>query len=190
MGVPRRSGLLVSATVCGALLLGTAAPTTAGTVSAPAGASGATAHVQAPSPDALRKAAGQAMRAIDENAVGKEAAEEAAGCAALGPERSRAGHCGTVRDNLDALGRARAGLERQAGSGRPELRAVTLATTDAVVATVRLAKERAAHDGGRFDGAGLIPSVQGLLSGLVNTLGGVVGGVNDLISGLVRGLLG
>lgn len=189
MGVPRRSGLLVSATVCGALLLGTAAPTTAGTVSAPAGPSGVTAHVQAPSPDAVRKAAGQAMRAIDENAIGKEAAEEAAGCAALGPERSRAGHCGVIRENLDALGRARAGLERQAGTGRPELRAVTLATTDAVAATVRLAKERADRDGDRVNGAGLVPAVQGLLSGLVNTLGSVVGGVNDLISGLVRGLL-
>ncbi|GAA2718168.1 MULTISPECIES: hypothetical protein [Streptomyces] len=196
MALSRRTGLLLSGTLCGALALGTAGWTaTAYTTQAPADA--AAPAQAAPAPDALRRAAGQGVRAIEENAIGKEAADVAAGCAAAHQAQGpKAGSCAAVREQLDRLGRARAGLERQANSGRPDLGAITASTLDAVGATVQLAKERARSDDGWGHGrqgregpGGLIGTVQGLVTGLAGTMNGVVGGISNMVIGLVRALL-
>ncbi len=90
-------------------------------------------------------------------------------------------------------------MYKRQGSGRPDLGAVTTATTDAVAATVRLAKERARSDDGWGHGAhadrgreggGLVPVVQNLVGGLVTTMGGVVSGLNGLVNGLIGALVG
>ncbi|GHC68076.1 hypothetical protein [Streptomyces cinnamoneus] len=195
MGASRRTSLLVSGAVCGALVLGAAGYTaTAGTASSAPGSSRTSAPAQVPPPSALRKAAGQGMRAIDENVIGKEAAEAAAAECGAAREAGRAPseRCTVLQENLGTLGKARAGLERQAGSAQPDLAALTASTTDAVAATARLAREQDREHGGHDrhrDGGGLLGVVGGLVGGLVDTLGGVVQGLNGLVNGLLRALL-
>ncbi|MCA6096709.1 hypothetical protein LE181_31700, partial [Streptomyces sp. SCA3-4] len=119
MGASRKTSLLVSGAVCGALVMGAAGYTaTAGTASSAPGSPRAGAAAQVPPPSALRKAAGQGMRAIDENVIGKEAAEAAAAeCGAVREQgRAPSERCAVLQENLGTLGKARAGLERQAGS--------------------------------------------------------------------------
>ncbi len=195
MGASRRTGFLVSGVVCGALVLGAVGyDATARPASSPSSASDTsrtTVPAQAPPPAALRKAAGEGMRAIDANVIGKEAAEAAAAEGKAVREQSRApgGRCAALEENLGMLDRARAGMERQAGAARPDLAALTTATTDAVAATARLAKEQErAHGHGR-DGDGLLSVVTGLVNGLVNSLNGVVSGLSGLVNGLLKAVL-
>ncbi|MFI9202338.1 hypothetical protein [Streptomyces sp. NPDC053048] len=203
MRASRRSSLLVTAAVCGALVLGTAAPTaTAEPVAVGTDSTGARVAVRQPAPAALRKAAGEGVKAIDDNIIGKEAAGALERCRpAQAPDAARLEHCSALEGHLGELRRARAGLARQAAAERPDLDAVTTATTDAVAATARLAKERADHErehehghdgGGRGNNGsnGLLGVVTNLVGGLVNTLGGVVGGLGGLVNGLLRALLG
>ncbi|MEU7133644.1 hypothetical protein [Streptomyces sp. NPDC046261] len=197
MGASRRTSLLVSGVACGALVLGAAGyDATAGTMSsaAPVADTPRTTVAQAPPPAALRRAAGEGMRAIDANVIGKEAAESvAAECKAVREQaRARGARCAALEEHLATLGKARAGMERQAGATRPDLAALTTATTDAVAATARLAKEQArAHgdDGRGREGSGLLSAVTNLVHGLVNSLGGVVSGLNGLVDGLLKALL-
>lgn len=149
MSASRRSRLLVSGAVCGALALGVAGPTAmAGPASPPPGSSGSRV-ASPPAPEVLRKAAGDGVKAIDDNVIGKQALADLSRCrAARPPEAGAGGYCAKVESHLGELGGARAGLARQAGAERPSTDAMATATTDAVAAMARLAKARAEHDRG------------------------------------------
>lgn len=203
MGASRKSRLLLSGAVCGALILGTAESTaTADTVPSVARADGraapapAPAHAVTPSPEALRKAAAEGAKAIDDNAISHQARQALAACgSAHGANETRNRQCATLTEHLDMLGKARSGLAKEAAAPRPDLNAITTATTDAVAATARLAKDQAPPDNTRSsrarDGSGGLLSVaSGLVGGLVGALGGVVSGLEGLVSGLLRALLG
>ncbi|MFD0385297.1 hypothetical protein ACFQ2B_32620 [Streptomyces stramineus] len=155
-----------------------------------------------PAPGALRQAATEGARAIDDNAIGTAAGNTARACdAARAPGAEQRRSCAVVKEQLDGLNRARATLRHEAAQPKPDLAAITTATTDAVAATARLAKSGvapaapgkaasqlpAAHH--RDGGGGLLGVVTGLVSGLVGALSGVVGGLTDLVGGLLKGLL-
>ncbi|GHG53104.1 hypothetical protein [Streptomyces griseocarneus] len=218
MSASRRSRLLVTGAVCGALVLGVAGPTaTAGPASPPPGSPGARV-ARPPAPEALRKAAGEGVKAIDDNVIGKQATAAVAECrAGRAPDAKRDGYCAALESHLGELGGARAGLARQAAAERPDVDAVTTATTGAVAAMARLAKARAEHDRdhdddhgrdrdhgqdrdhGRErhdrhddrDGPGRNGS-NGLLGSVTNLVGPLVNSVGSVVGGLtstVSGLL-
>ncbi|MBB5122988.1 hypothetical protein AF335_14250 [Streptomyces eurocidicus] len=208
MNLPRRTTLLVSGALCGALAVTTAAtarPPAEAPTPAPARASAPPAEARVPSPEALRKAAAEGAKAIDSNFYTQAARRILDECEQPQAAGARPGpSCVTVKKHLGALATARATLEQQSRAAAPDLTAITTATTDAVAATAHLAKggvtpadpspgrspaagpgARAA--GGFVDGSdGLLPVVTRLVGGLVNTLGGLVSG---LVGGLLRGLL-
>ncbi|GAA3028694.1 hypothetical protein GCM10020000_01520 [Streptomyces olivoverticillatus] len=68
------------------------------------------------------------------------------------------------------LGKARSGLAKEAAAPRPDLNAITTATTDAVAATARLAKDQAppttpGRAGPETARAGCFPSPRGWWAG-------------------------
>ncbi|MEU4211810.1 hypothetical protein AB0F13_17695 [Streptomyces sp. NPDC026206] len=195
MGASRRNSLFVSGAVCGALILGAAGVNaTAGTMSSAPGAPRTAVPAQVPPPTALRKAAGEGARAIDANVIGKQAAAAfAAECKAVREQgRAHSERCGALEEHLGMLGKARAGMEQQAGAARPDLTALTTATTDAVAATARLARDQARAEGEEdraVEDGSLLSTVTGSVRGLVNSLGGVVRGLTGQVSGLLKGLL-
>ncbi|MEU8546411.1 hypothetical protein [Streptomyces roseoverticillatus] len=209
MGASRRTALMVSGALCGALALGAA-----GTAGASAGfpppkppTSPAAAKAPVPSPESLREAASGGARAIDRNVVGQRAAAALKACRASGLAAEAAGDaqrgpsCTQVEEHLGGLNRARAALAEEAVAAHPDLERMTTAATDAAAATAHLAKDGVdvsrrgpapGHGHERYDGGGpgLLALVQNLLGGLVHALGGVVGGLTGLIGGVLGGILG
>ncbi|MCF3101680.1 hypothetical protein IPZ58_08805 [Streptomyces roseoverticillatus] len=212
MGASRRTALMVSGALCGALALGAA-----GTAGASAGypppkppTSPTASKASAPSPESLRDAASGGARAIDRNVVGQRAAEALKACRAAGPgapetagEAQRGPSCAQVEEHLGGLNRARAALAEEAAAAHPDLERMTTAATDAAAATAHLAKDGIdvsrrgpspghGHGHERYDGGGpgLLALVTNLLGGLVNALGGVVGGLTGLVGGVLGGILG
>ncbi|WP_424889431.1 hypothetical protein [Streptomyces sp. XH2] len=214
MGASRRTALMVSGALCGALALGAA-----GTAGASAGfpppkppTSPAASKAPAPSPESLREAASGGARAIDRNVVGQRAAEALKACRTAGQgaaeaagEARRGPSCAQVEEHLDGLNRARAVLAEEAAAAHPDLERMTTAATDAAAATAHLAKDGVevskrgpspghghGHGHERYDGGGpgLLALVTNVLGGLVGALGGVVGGLTGLIGGVLGGILG
>ncbi|MFF7726903.1 hypothetical protein [Streptomyces sp. NPDC008001] len=220
MGASRRTALMVSGALCGALTLGAAgsAVASAGFPPPVPPTSSAASKAPVPSPEALREAAGDGARAIDRNVVGQRAAAALKECRAAGPGAAqRAGgarrdgaSCVQVKEHLEGLNRARAALAKEAATAHPDLERMTAAATEAAAATAHLAKDGVEvsgrgrgpahghghghgrdHEREQLDGGpGLLALVTNVLGGLVNALGGVVGGLTGLVGGVLGGILG
>ncbi|GGX86436.1 hypothetical protein [Streptomyces hiroshimensis] len=209
MGASRRTALMVSGVLCGALTLG-AAGSAGASAGFPPPMPPTTPVVLKPSaadPEALREAAAGGARAIDRNVIGQRAAEAVEECSAAAPEAGPAGDaeqgetCTALKGHLEELHRARAALAEQAKAARPDVKKMTTATTDAAAATAYLAKDGVdvsdlargpGRKGDRFDrreSSGLLSVVTWLLGGLVHTVGGVVGGLAGLVGGVLQGIL-
>ncbi|MEH6376631.1 hypothetical protein V7793_20215 [Streptomyces sp. KLMMK] len=217
MGASRRTALMVSGVLCGALALGATGsavaspgfpppmPPTAPLVTEPSAAN----------PRAAREAAARGARAIDRNVIGRRAAEAVAKCsaAATAEDAEQGETCARLQGHLKELRHARAALAEQSKAARPDLNKMSKATTDAAAATAYLAKDgvdvsdlarspghkgghkdghKGGHKGDRYDdhdSPGLLSVVTWLLGGLVSTVGGVVGGLTGLVGGVLLGIL-
>ncbi|MGW2597450.1 hypothetical protein [Streptomyces klenkii] len=211
MGASRRTALMVSGALCGALALGTTGSAVA-SAGFPPPTPPASPAAEAPSPESLREAAAGGARAIDRNVIRKRAAEAVKACRAAGPGAVEAAggaqqglSCTQVKEHLDGLNRARGALAREAAAAHPDLDRMTTAATDAAAATAYLAKDgvevsdrgrppgrgHGPHGHERYDGRGpgLLSLVTGVLGGLVFALGGVVGGLTGLVGGVLGGIL-
>ncbi|MEU2511898.1 hypothetical protein [Streptomyces syringium] len=197
MGATRGTSLFVVGAVLGSLALGTAGGTAAATArSAAPGAVDPAAS--APTADELRTAAGEALKAMDEDKTLQEAAETVKRCsAAPGLPEEPGRDCAGTRQHHDSLLRARAELQKQAAEPAPDRAAITKAAELADAARSGLLARQTKsgpQDGGRdgaADAAGGLPSlVTGVVSGLLGTVTGLVTTVTGLLTGLVGGLLG
>ncbi|MBP2401293.1 hypothetical protein SNS2_4713 [Streptomyces netropsis] len=200
MGATRGTSLFVVGAVLGSLALGTAGGTAAATARSAAPGTVDTA-ASAPSADELRKAAGEALRAMDEDSTLQEAAETVRRCSAAGLPEEPGGDCAETRQHHDSLLRARADLEKQAAEQAPDHAAITRAAELADAARNELLARQAGNgpeDGtrdGNRDGAadgvgGLLALVTSVVSGLLGTATGLLGSVTGLLTGLVSSLPG
>ncbi|MCC3769832.1 hypothetical protein [Streptomyces sp. UNOC14_S4] len=180
-----------------------------------------------PTPEALRRAAVEGMSAIDTSEITKMAAGTAKACdmgqvpvvrqapgrqavvqaPAQANTRPSAQACASVKQHLGALNAARAALLQQSTAAKPDANSVSAATTDAVAATVVLAKDDEAVPENRADGevnrnaeanrgidgynrGGLLGTVTGILRGAVGAFGGLAGGALIGLGGLLHRLTG
>lgn len=206
MPAPRTTGLALVTAACGTVALvmttslATPAPAapphiTKTAVTRPV-APAAPAGLAAPAPDALRRAAADAMKTIDNNAITAASTTAAQNCDAAQPTPQKdVRNCAAVKENLTKLTTARAALQQQSTAAAPDVNAITGATTEAVGATAQLARNdmSAAPDtrnmNGHFGGGGLLSVATNLVGGLVHALNPVVGGLTILVSDLLRALL-
>ncbi|WP_370417826.1 hypothetical protein AB8O64_03665 [Streptomyces sp. QH1-20] len=197
MGATRGTSLFVVGAVLGSLALGTAGGTAAATARSAAPGAVDTA-ASAPTADELRKAAGEALKAMDEDETLQEAAETVRRCSAAPALPEEPGRdCVETEHHHDSLLRARAELEKQAAEPAPDrgviIKAVELA--DAARNGLLARQPKSGPQDGSRDGAtdavgGLLSVVTGVVSGLLGTVTGLVGTVTGLLTGLVGGLLG
>ncbi|RLU77436.1 hypothetical protein CTZ27_38060 [Streptomyces griseocarneus] len=189
-----------------------------------------------PTPEALRRAAVEGMSAIDTSDITKTAAGTMKACDAgqvplvqQAPGRQavvqapaqvntrpNAQTCASVKQHMGALNAARSALLQQSTAAKPDANAVSAATSEAVAATVVLAKDdetvpenrapesRADGDVNRnaeanrgingFHHGGLLNTVTGILHGAVGAFGGLAGnalfGLGDLVHRLTGALIG
>ncbi|MBH1938918.1 hypothetical protein I5Q34_32455 [Streptomyces sp. AV19] len=155
MDAPRRTGLLLTAAVCGSLALGTVPAVADAPPVAPAPLPAArplTAPVVATAPDELRRISADAVRALDQDAVGQRAAEAVVACDSLArPSQEQGVVCGAVRDRIGVLAGARSELQQQATSPAPDRARIDCAREDA-----RRAREGLdpSDERDRYDGSG------------------------------------
>lgn len=135
MDAPRRTGLLLTAAVCGSLALGTVPAVADAPPAAPAPLPAArplTAPVVATAPDELRRISAGAVRALDQDATGQRAAEAVVACDSMNrPTREQGTVCGAVRERFGVLAGARAELQQQATSPAPDRARIDCAQQDA-----------------------------------------------------------
>ncbi|MGK5643051.1 hypothetical protein ACSNOK_32840, partial [Streptomyces sp. URMC 126] len=132
--------------------------------------------------EASRRVAADALRVLDQDAIGQRAAEAAAACGAVrSPSAEQRRACGAVKERLDVLVAARTGLREQAAAAAPDRAAVARIVADAQRARDELAPRAA--DGGESDG-GLLSLVSRLLGVLAELTSGLVGTLTGLVTGL------
>ncbi|MGW1071879.1 hypothetical protein [Streptomyces sp. NPDC002537] len=211
MNAPRTTGLVLAGAACGTVAL---ALTGSFATPAPAAPPHAVARTNvtvpaAPTPEALRRAAVDGMSAIDTSDITKLAAGAAKACDAVqAPAQQNAQACTSVKEHLGALTTARATLLQQSTAAAPDVNAITAATTNAVAATVTLAKKdaivpktdaagpttRSVVDPNRgidgFAHGGLLGTVTNILRGAVGALGGLAGGALVGLGSLLGRLVG
>ncbi|MFI1800269.1 hypothetical protein ACH427_23360 [Streptomyces sp. NPDC020379] len=206
MPAPRTTGLALVTAACGTVALvmttslATPAPAapphiTKTAVTRPA-APAAPAGLAAPAPDALRRAAADAVKTIDNNAITAASTTAAQNCDAAQPAPQKdVRDCAAVKENLTKLTTARAALQQQATAAAPDVNAIAGATTGAVGATAQLARNDLSatpdtrNANGHFGGGGLLSVATRLVGGLVEALHPAVYGVTALLDGLLRTLL-
>ncbi|MGI5526419.1 hypothetical protein ACQEVX_03045 [Streptomyces syringium] len=202
MGATRGTSLFVVGAVLGSLALGTAGGTAAATARSAAPAA-VDAAASAPTADELRKAAVEALKAMDEDSTLQEAAETVRRCSATGLPEEPARDCAETKQHRDSLLRARADLEKQAAEQAPDHAAITKAAELADAARNELLARHAGNgpedgtrDGnGTRDGAadgvgGLLSLVTDVVSGPLGTATGLLSSVTGLLTGLVSSLPG
>ncbi|MGI5336336.1 hypothetical protein ACQEVS_02490 [Streptomyces sp. CA-181903] len=198
MDALRRTGLLTAAALCAALATipaladapsaarvpadaptpsGSPAPAAVALSSAPLPVAAAEA---ADSPDALRRVAADALRVLDQDAIGQRAAEAAAVCGAVrSPSAEQRRACDVVRKHLDVLVAAHTGLREQAAAPAPDRAAVARIVADAQRVRDELAPPAADGTGGGPLSRAAEPL--GVLAGLAT---GLVGSLTGLVTGL------
>ncbi|WP_372405797.1 hypothetical protein [Streptomyces luteireticuli] len=135
MDAPRRTGLLLTAAVCGSLALSAVPAAADAPPAAPVPAPAARplfGPVRATAPDELRRVSADAVRALDHDATGQRAAEAVVACDSLArPTPAQGMVCGAVRERLGVLAGARSELQQQATSPAPDGAKVDCAMGDA-----------------------------------------------------------
>ncbi|MEV6673639.1 hypothetical protein [Streptomyces sp. NPDC051162] len=207
MPAPRTTGLALVTAACGTVALvmttslATPAPAapphitkTAVTAPVAPAAPAAPAGLAAPAPDALRRAAADAVKTIDNNTITAASTSAAQNCDAAQPTPQKdVRGCAAVKENLTKLTTARAALQQQSTAAAPDVNAIAGATTGAVGATAQLAKNDIGdtpnmRNGAHF-GGGLLTVAEHLLGGLVGALHPTVFGLEALVDGLLKSLL-